>query len=72
MMKEDLVGRKLPYGLFGANAACWRIMLLIYNLNSATKRLVLSHNGVTLKLMVIRFTITNLLGRVVIWWPLNY
>jgi hypothetical protein len=35
IMEEDLTGRKLPSGLFGANAALWQIINLAFNLNVA-------------------------------------
>jgi hypothetical protein len=64
IMKEDLAGGKPPSGLFGANAAWWRIMILAFNLNSAMKRLVLGESWVSSRLKAIRFWLIRLPGRV--------
>ena len=37
-MKSDLAGGQPPPGLFGANAACWALMIPVHNLNIAMQR----------------------------------
>lgn len=53
IMKADLAGGKLPSGLFGANAAWWRIMILAFNLNAAMKRLVLGEGWVNRRMKAV-------------------
>ena len=64
VMKEDLAGGHLPSGSFGANAAWWGIMVLAFNLNALTKRLVLPKGWLPKRLKAIRFGFVNLAGRV--------
>jgi Transposase DDE domain group 1 len=64
IMKGDLAGGKLPSGLFGANAAWWRIMVLAFNLSSAMRCLVLGEGWVNRRMKRIRFWLINLPGRV--------
>jgi Transposase DDE domain group 1 len=63
IMKGDLAGGKLPSGLFGANAAWWRIMVLAFNLSSAMRCLVLGEGWVNRRMKGIRFWLINLPGR---------
>jgi hypothetical protein len=63
-MKEDLAGGKPPSGLFGANAAWWRIMVFAFNVHSAMKRLVLGESWVSSRLKAVRFWLIRLPGRV--------
>lgn len=65
MMKEDLVGGPLPSRNFGANAAWWAVMILSFNLHSATKRLALGGDWKTKRLKAIRFALIHLPGRVI-------
>ena len=63
--EEDLAGGKLPCDDFGANAAWWGIMILALNLNAAMKNLVLEESWSSKRMKAIRFSLINLLGRVI-------
>jgi hypothetical protein len=63
-MKGDLAGGKLPSGLFGANASWWQIMILVFNLNVAMKRLVFGGSWVNRRMKAIRFWLIKVPGRV--------
>ena len=64
VLKSDLAAGRLPPGLFGANAAWWAIAVLVFNLNSAMKRLVLGGQWVSKRLKAVRFALIALPGRV--------
>ena len=64
-MKEDLAAGKLPSGYLGVDAAWWAISVLVFNLNSAMKRLVLGKEWVSKRLKAVRFAFISLPGRVV-------
>ena len=64
VLKSDLAARRLPSGLFGANAAWWAIAVLAFNLSSAMKRLVLGGQWVSKRLKAVRFALIALPGRV--------
>ena len=57
-------GGRLPSGKFGANAAWWAIAVLVFNLNSAMKRLVLGEEWVSRRLKAARLGIVCVAGRV--------
>ena len=65
VMKTDLAGGQLPYGLFGANAAWWALMILAHNLNTAMKRLVLGKGWLPKRMKALRLRLIGLPGRAV-------
>ncbi len=64
-MKNDFAGGRFPSGDFGENAAWWWIMILAYNLNALMKRLVLGGSWVNKRMKAIRFSIINIVARVI-------
>lgn len=64
VMKDDLAGGKLPSGAFGENAAWWGIMVLVFNLTAALKRLILQGSWINKRMKALRFSLINLPGRV--------
>lgn len=58
-LAEAPVCGKLPSGLFGANAAWWQIMILAFNVHSATKRLVPGESRANRRLKAIRSWLTD-------------
>jgi hypothetical protein len=65
VLKNDLMGGKLPSGNFGENAAWWWVTVLAFNLTIALKRLALDTSWMTKRMKAIRFSIINLPGRIV-------
>jgi hypothetical protein len=61
----ELAGGKVPSADFGANAACWWIVILALNLNAMMKKLVLANNWWPKRMKSVRFSLINLPGRVV-------
>jgi len=65
VIKNDLAGRVLPAGDFGANAAWWWVVVLTFNLLTAMKRLALGDKWLPKRMKAIRFHIIALPGQVV-------
>ena len=55
----------LPSAAFGANAAWWAMVTLVFNVVALFKRLVLGPAWVNARMKRIRFCLLNLPGRVV-------
>jgi len=63
-MKHDFAGRKLPSGLFGANAAWWQIMVLAFNLSRTLLRLGLQGDWATRRMKAVRYRLIRIAGRI--------
>ena len=64
VVKNELGGRNLPSGRFGANAAWFRFALLTYNVLSAMKQLVLPPPMETARPKRLRFALFTLAARI--------
>ncbi len=64
VVKNELGGRNLPGGRFGANAAWFRLALLTYNVLSAMKQLVLPPPMETARPTRLRFALFTLAARI--------
>jgi hypothetical protein len=65
VMKNDLAGGVLPCGRFGANAAWWRLNVLMHNLLELLKRVALPESMQALRPKGLRFRLLHLAGVVV-------
>ena len=65
VLKTELAAGALPSGMFGANAAWFRLNVLTYNLLSALKRLSLPGDLRTARPKRLRFLLFNTVGKVV-------
>jgi hypothetical protein len=65
VLKNDLMGGKLPSGNFGENAAWWWINVIAFNLNAAMKKLALGGSWAQKRMKAIRFSLINLPGRII-------
>jgi hypothetical protein len=65
VVKNDLAGGVLPCGRFGANAAWWRLNLLVHNLLVLTKDVALPSSLSDVRPKTLRFRLFNLPGRLV-------
>ena len=65
VVKNDLGGGVLPCGRFGANAAWWRINLLVHNLLAFLQAGALPPALATARPKTLRFRLFNVAGRVV-------
>jgi hypothetical protein len=65
VVKNDLAGGVLPCGRFGANAAWWRINLLVHNLLVLLAEQALPADLVAVRPKTLRFRLFNLPGRIV-------
>lgn len=64
VIKNDLMGGRLPSGNFGENAAWWWINVLTFNLHTAMKR-ILGDSWITKRMKAIRFSLISLPGRII-------
>ena len=65
MIKNDLAGGVLPCGRFGANAAWWRINVLVHNLMALLTAEALPPALARARPKTLRFRLFNLPGRLV-------
>lgn len=65
VLKNDLAGGTLPCGRFGANAAWWRINVIVHNLLQLTKVQALPPEMQALRPKALRFRLFNVAGRIV-------
>lgn len=64
-LKNDLAGKTLPCGTFGANAAWWRITCLTHNLIQALKIIALPFIYFYTRMKKLRFKLFCIAGRIV-------
>ena len=64
-MKNELAGGTLPCGRFGANAAWWRLNVLVVNLLQLVKVKALPPEMALLRPKALRFRLLNLPGVVI-------
>jgi hypothetical protein len=64
VLKNDLMGGKLPSGNVGENGAWWWINVLTFNLHTAMKG-ILGGSWTKKRMKAIRFSLINLPGRIV-------
>jgi hypothetical protein len=64
VLKNDLMGGKLPSGNFGENGAWWWINVLTFNLHTAMKR-ILGGSWTRKRMKAVRFSLISLPGRIV-------
>jgi hypothetical protein len=64
-LKADLAGGTLPCGRFGANAAWWRLNVLVHNLLQLMKLVALPESMRSWRMKALRFRLLNIAGRLV-------
>lgn len=64
VVKNDLMGGRLPSGNFGENGAWWWINILTFNLHTAMKK-ILGTSWITKRMKAIRFSLISLPGRII-------
>ncbi len=65
MLKDELAAEALPSQKFGANAAWFRLNVMLYNLLSAFKRIALPPELHDARPKRLRFVLLNGIGRVI-------
>ena len=64
-LKADLAGGTLPCGRFGANAAWWRLNVLVHNVLQLMKVVALPESMRPWRMKALRFRLLNIAGRLV-------